>query len=188
MTVLAWLKAYAAHDDPATHAANIVAMVVGWNGPFYPIYMVFLLGWQIAGASLLTTLAAPLFLAIPLLSRRSSVAARLLLPLIGAANTVWCLKLLGADSGIDLFFLPCVILAVLLYRRREKPPFLVSVFIPSLLNFLPTTFLGATLIPLNGGQASSMRTLNESSVICLTVFIAFQFSNLLRNGADDCNC
>jgi hypothetical protein len=39
MTVAAWLRRYAAHPDPATATANLVALVVASNGPFYPLYV-----------------------------------------------------------------------------------------------------------------------------------------------------
>ena len=43
MTATALLGRYAAHADPATAAANLVALVLAGNGPFYPLYVLALL-------------------------------------------------------------------------------------------------------------------------------------------------
>ena len=92
---LAALRAYGAHADPATRIANTIALLVGFNGPFYPLYVWFLL--PEAGPAALATMAmSPAFLAIPWLSRRSAVAARAALPVVGLVNTVWTAALLGA--------------------------------------------------------------------------------------------
>jgi hypothetical protein len=33
------LRRYVASDDPRVAAANLVAMVLAWNTPFYPLYL-----------------------------------------------------------------------------------------------------------------------------------------------------
>ena len=71
-TLTARLRTYAAHDDPATTVANAIALIVGWNGPFYPLYVVALAGAGVGPAVALTALSTPFFLAIPALARRSS--------------------------------------------------------------------------------------------------------------------
>ncbi len=38
------VRHYIAHEDPATRVANLIAMVVGANGPLYPVYMIVLIG------------------------------------------------------------------------------------------------------------------------------------------------
>lgn len=87
MNLLARCRAYAGHPDPAAAATNVVALVVALNGPFYPLYIIGLIGW--AGVSTFATmLSSPLFFAVPWLSRRSSLAGRVALPLIGTINTV----------------------------------------------------------------------------------------------------
>jgi hypothetical protein len=87
MRAAAWLRRYAAHPDPATAATNVVALVVASNGPFYPLYVLALIGWDHTGAWL-TMLASPLFLVVPALSRASPRAGRAALPLIDITNTV----------------------------------------------------------------------------------------------------
>jgi hypothetical protein len=118
MNVLARCRAYAGHPDPAAAATNVVALVVALDRPFYPLYIIGLIGWSDVPA-FATMLASPLFFAVPWLSRRSSLAGRVALPLIGTINTVWCARLLGVASGVQLFCLPCIMLAALLYRDGQ---------------------------------------------------------------------
>ena len=98
VTMTGWLGRYVAHPDPATAAANLVALVVAGNGPFYPLYVLALIGWGHNGAWL-TMLATPFFAAVPAVSRWRSWAGRGALPLVGIANTVWCSALLGIGVG-----------------------------------------------------------------------------------------
>jgi hypothetical protein len=180
MTLLERLRAYLAHEDPAAQTANLIAVVVGWNGPFYPIYMIALIGWKVALPSLLTTSATPLLLAIPLLTRRSSSLGRLALPVIGSINTFWCLKLLAHETDVDLFFLPCIVLATLLFRNGERWLFWSAVALPAALYLLAERSIGQPAIALSSTEASRLATLNEGSVFMLMVFIAVQFVSLLR--------
>lgn len=184
-TLAARLRAYAAHGDPATAMANAIALIVGWNGPFYPLYVVALAGAEVWPAVALTALAAPFFLAIPALARRSSRAGRLALPLIGTANTLWCIKLLGPACGLQLFLLPCVMLAALLHRRSERPLLVLAAAGAVAAYALPERVLGAALIPLPPEVTSRLAALNEASVLALTVVIAWQLAALLRDARWD---
>ena len=116
MKALAALRAYGAHADPATRIANTIALLVGFNGPFYPLYVWFLV--PEAGTVALATMAmSPVFLAIPWLSRRNAVAGRAALPVAGLANTVWTAALLGPATGVGAFAFPCIALAGLCWRE-----------------------------------------------------------------------
>ncbi len=114
--VFAAFGAYVHHRDATTRLSNAVAVMVGLNGPFYPLYV-----WWIvpeAGLVALTTMAAsPGFLAIPWLARRQAGLARVALPVIGLANTVWTLALLGPATGAGVFVYPCILLAGLCWRE-----------------------------------------------------------------------
>lgn len=66
---MSWLARYRAHPDPAVQTANTVALVVGSNGPFYPLYVWWLVP-ETGLIPLLTMLATPFFLAVPLVKRR----------------------------------------------------------------------------------------------------------------------
>ena len=180
MTWLARLRAYGAHGDPAAEAANIVALVVGWNGPFYPLYVVALAGTQALWPSLLTMLATPFFLAAPWLSRLSSPAARFGFVLVGTLNTVWCTKLMGAASGVGLFLLPCAALTALLFRTRERWLMWSALALPVAAYFVPDRAYGPPLMALDAQAAARLGALNAASVLMLTAFIALRFASLLR--------
>lgn len=177
---LGWLRAYSAHEDPAASVCNFVALVVGWNGPFYPVYLIALAGGSIAAPALLTMLATPFFLAIPLLSQRSSLAGRLGLPLIGTVNTLWCIKLLGSATAVGLFLLPCVVLATLLFRRRELPWLLFAAAVPVAARLIPDAVFDPPLIALSAAATARVASLNIGSVATLTVLLVLQIAGLLR--------
>jgi len=112
-------KAYFAHDDPLVATANLVAIVVLWNQPFYPLYVYWAVGPDIA-PTFYTFLSTPFFLAVPALARVNSRAGRALLPLAGIGNTVLSAKVFGIASGVEIFLLPCVLLGFVLFRPAER--------------------------------------------------------------------
>ncbi len=177
---LARLRAYAAHNDPATAMANTVALSVGANMPFYPLYMLAFLGWRVFPFCLLTALATPAFLIVPWLSSYSSRGGRLALPIIGTVNTMWCLKLLGPASGVGLFLFPCILLAALLFRAGERWLCLGLASLALMLYFLSGHILGVPIIPLNANEARVITVLNAASVATLTWLLALLFSSLLE--------
>ncbi len=178
MKILAWLRGYMSHPDPQAAAANYVAMVVGWNTPFYPLYLLAMPGGGIFPAGWLTLLATPFFLSVPAVMRRSTLAGRLMVPGFGAANCVFGSWVLGAQSGTMLFLVPCAILAALLYRPSERlwrlgllgavlGAFVVCTYwLPSLTNLAPDTLAAIT-------------RLNSFSMICLIGFIALIYAPLM---------
>ena len=117
--MIAWLRRYADHEDPLVAAGNFVALVLAWNQPFYPLYLWFILGRD-AWIGLPDTLSGFVFFAIPGVARRHPLLGRALLPVAGMLNVVLCMKLLGEASGIWLLLFPCIMLAALLFRWRER--------------------------------------------------------------------
>jgi hypothetical protein len=184
VTLLARLRVWRAHDDPAAETANTIAILVGWNGPFYPLYLLGLIGRHVASTAPLTLFATPLFLALPWLSRRSSQAGRFGLVLVGSLNTLWCMKLMGPGSGVELFLLPCIALAALLFRRREQWVMLVAAVLPCASYFAPESMLGTPLMGLSAPELSQLYALNATSVLLLLLVLAAQFAWLLRRIAD----
>ena len=176
MNALAWLRRYAAHPDPATAVANLVALVVAGNGPFYPLYVLALIGWDRAGAWL-TMLASPLFFAVPALSRGSPRAARMALPLIGIANTVWCAALFGPTSGIALFLLPCIVLALLVPHTDERYLALPLAGLAIACMIVLTEFSFSGLMYVEPTAAASLARLNLLSGTILTAFVALSLAN-----------
>ena len=116
----AGVRASAAHPDPLAEAGNWVALTIGSHLPFWPLYIFAVAGWDAMPSSLLTASMTPLFLAIPLLSRRSGLLARVATPVLGVANTVFTIWVLGINSGTEVFLVPCSALAALIFRRSER--------------------------------------------------------------------
>lgn len=179
-TLLARLRAYAAHEDPLVATANLVALVVAGNIPFYPVYHLALLGWD-GWPSLFEALAAPLFFAIPWVSRRSSLAGRALPPLIGVANTLFCMKIMGQASGNALFFVPCVVAAALSFRATERWIMLPLVWLPVAAFLFSIDRLGPPLAPFTDAEFATMLRLNAVSA---GVFVGFLGMLYGRSGTE----
>ncbi len=177
------LRRYASHPDPQAEAANWVSLVVGWNTPFYPLYLLAMPGHGIFPAGWLTLLATPVFLGIPAVTRRNPLLGRLLVPGFGATNCVFGTWVLGPQSGTSLFLIPCAILAALLYRPGERllrlgllgavlAAFVVCAYwLPSLTDLAPET-------------SAAITRLNSFSVICLIAFIALIYAPLMGKPAE----
>lgn len=114
------MRAFAHHRDPLVEASNWVALLIGTHLPFWPLYVWWSAGAQALPTALLTMALTPLFLVIPLISQRSGLLGRVATLLMGIANTVFTLWILGANSGTALFFAPCTALAALSFRRSER--------------------------------------------------------------------
>ncbi len=112
-----WTR-YVGSDDPRVGAANLVAMVLAWNTPFYPLYLRGTAGAGMWPGGWLMLCVFPAFLAVPALTRRWPTGGRVLLVTIGTANTLFCTWLLGEASGTPLFLLPCVTLACVAVPAR----------------------------------------------------------------------
>ena len=171
------IRAYDTHPDPATALACFLALVLGSNGPFYPLYVIAVVGWSRGHAAFLTMAAMPLFLAIPALARRSPAAGRIALWLVGTINTVWCMKLLGPATGVGLFLLPCITLAALLPGRVLA---LAAAGLPLLPLLLPVAAFAPPILSLTAAEDGRLATLNGFSAACLTALIALRMAGLLQ--------
>ncbi|MBL8584619.1 MAG: hypothetical protein JNL61_20635 [Rhizobiaceae bacterium] len=178
------IEAYAAHDDPRSQAANWIALVVAWNQPFYPLYLWWIVGLEKTAPSLLTFLSTPVFAAIPALSRRHPLAARALLPLAGIANGFLATKALGVGSGVQMFLLPCALIAAALFRPSERLLGLSMVALCAAAYFLPDRWYGPALADYTAAEIAAMARLNILSAATLVVFIGLLMSNLAERGAD----
>jgi len=173
-----WLGTYASNDEPLAAAGNKVALVLAGNTPFYPMYVVGLAGSEGMPALLMTLFAFPVFAMIPAVSRRHPLLGRAMLSLAGSFNTLFCTWLLGEKSGTELFLIPCLTLASLLFGAGER-------FWMLLLTALP---LGAYVL-LHGHYGSpphlyqddayaSLFSMNAISVGTLSIFLGIVFSGL----------
>lgn len=113
------MRALTHHNDPLTQATNKVALLLAGNTPFYPLYLWFILGRAGWPWLLLTALSTPFFAATIWLARRHGLGARVWLCACASLNTAWVAWLLGPPAGVALFFLPCLVLAVLVFRTSE---------------------------------------------------------------------
>lgn len=111
---------FVGHSDPLVEASNKVALTIGTHLPFWPLYVWWCAGFQWNWSMVATLALAPLFIAIPLLSRRHRLLARIATPVAGIANTLFTTWLLGVASGTELFFVPCAAFAAMLFRRSER--------------------------------------------------------------------
>jgi len=124
------IKAFARHRDPLAEMSNWVALLIGSHLPFWPLYIWLSAGAQALPSALLSAAMTPVFLVIPLLSRRSGLVGRMAMLLSGVANTVLTNWVLGENTGTVLFLGPCAALAAVLFRRDERRPMLCFTLLP----------------------------------------------------------
>ncbi|MBU6418218.1 MAG: hypothetical protein KGQ79_00625 [Proteobacteria bacterium] len=180
MKIISSMKAYIANPDPLTGKSCLVAAIIGANGPVYPFYLSFMIGFAAAAPAFITMLASPFFLAIPLLARFHPLAARTALPLLGTLNTFWCIKLLGASSGVELFLLPCISLAALSFNARERWLSFALLALPIGFYIVQpyVTGLATPLLHFSPAQLQALVTLNAASVGMLTAFLGLTYARL----------
>lgn len=177
--VMAALKAYAHHPDPRVATANFFALLVASNQPFYPLYVYWTVGPEI-GPTAWTFLSTPFFLAVPALSRWNTLVGRAMLPLAGIANTLLSAKVFGVASGVEIFLVPCAVLALLIFRPHER---WIAAFplvgVCFLAYFVLHGAYGAPFHLYSEAQYAALLRLNMMSAGGLTAFTALSFSTLL---------
>jgi hypothetical protein len=157
-----------------TSASVATAWIILANKPIYPLYV-----WWFAGegmlASTATMLTAPLYAAVILLARRSGFAARVALPLVGLADTLFETKLFGGASGTELFLAPCALLAGLAFGEREIAWSRgLALLIGAAFVVLHGRF-GAPLYPWSAPALGRLASVNAYAVASLSVFIAWRY-------------
>jgi hypothetical protein len=176
---MAALKAYAHHPDPRVATANFFALLVASNQPFYPLYFYWSVGPEI-GPTAWTFLSTPVFLAVPAVSRWNTVLGRALLPVAGIANTLLSAKVFGVASGVEIFLIPCAVLALLIFRPSER---WIAAFPLAGFCFLAYVLLhdayGAPRHLYSAAEYGALLRLNMLSAGGLTAFTALSFSTLL---------
>ena len=133
------LRAYPGNPDERIAACNMIAMVVAWSQPTYPLYLHWFVGGD-AWVACITFLSTPVFLAVPFVSRRHPLAGRALLPVAGIGNSVLSHWAFGAASGVDWFLLPCAIIPVLAFRRSEWRVAVTLVALAAIVFVAPAAF------------------------------------------------
>ncbi len=157
---------------------NFIAVMVGTNQPFFPIYVYFVVGRDFWPA-FAGVLSMPFFLAVPWLARRRPLAARALLLLAGSANVMLMTWALGEASALELFFVPCATIAALLFRRAERVAMLALVGLPLLLYFLSRGRYPPPWHAYTEDQFAALRGLSAATVAGFIAFIGVVFGRLL---------
>ncbi|WP_245339576.1 hypothetical protein [Rhizobium sp. CIAT894] len=177
-TLVAGVRAYARNDDSRVGAANVIALLVASNQPFYPLYLFSLVSADIKPA-LFTFLSTPLFLAVPAVARWNGLAGRALLPMAGIGNTVLSAWLFGTASAVEIFLIPCGVIALLLFRPGER---VVGLALTALAVAAFLVLHDAYSLPLarySATEYAALARLNLISASTLTAFVAILFSNIL---------
>lgn len=172
------VAAYAAHDDPMAAACNLIALVVASNQPFYPLYVHWAVGEHV-WPTFLTFLSTPFFLAVPALSKRSTRAGRSLLVLAGIANTVLSTKAFGRASGVEIFLIPCALIAATFFRPSERLIALPLIGLALTVYLTPNGTYGSPLQPYSASEYGAFLRLNAVSAGSLTVFVGLVASGML---------
>jgi len=178
---MAALKAYVHHPDPRVATANFFALLVASNQPFYPLYFYWTVGPEI-GPTVWTFLSTPFFLAVPAVARWNTVLGRALLPIAGIANTMLSAKVFGVASGVEIFLIPCAVLALLIFRPSERwiAAFPLAGFC-FLAYFLFHDAYGAPAHLYSAAEYAALLRLNMMSAAGLTACTALVFSTLLAD-------
>jgi len=170
---LSLLRRYAAADDPRVSAANLVALVLAWNTPFYPLYLLGAAGTTMRYSAWLTLCSFPLFFAVPAITRWNAIWGRVVLAVAGIANTIFCTWLLGEASGTALFLLPCITLAALLFRRSEIKALCPLLILPIMVGVGMNGRYPFSPFACSGEGCANILWLNAVSVAVLLAFLGF---------------
>lgn len=172
------IAAYVHSDDPLVAASNLIAIIVAINQPFFPLSIHWLVGDD-HGASFVTFFSTPFFLAVPVVTRLSSVAGRAMLPIVGIFNTLVSAQAFGAASGVELFLCPCAMITGMSLRQSERMIVLgiVGLALGGFVLLHDRAAAASTLF--SPAEYSSFVSLNVWSVAVLIVFAALTYSKAL---------
>lgn len=169
---------YAAHDDPMVAACNLIALVVASNQPFYPLYVYWAVSDHIS-PTFFTFLSTPFFLAVPAVARRYPKSGRALLPLAGMANTVLSTKVFGQASGVEIFLVPCALIAATFFRASERFLAFILIGVALLIYLGLGGAYGAPAHVYAPSEYTAFFRLNATSAGTLTVFVGLIASGLI---------
>jgi len=178
--LVARIRSYTRHPDPRIAAANAVSLLVASNQPFYPLYLFWLVSRDITPAWF-TFLSTPFFLAVPAVARWNGIAGRALLPLAGIGNTMLSAWLFGTASAVEIFLVPCGVLALLLFRPKERLARLLLTALAFGAFLLLHDAYGPPMTMYDAAEYAALARLNIISASALTAFVVLLFSNLLAD-------
>ena len=183
MKWLRWFHDYAAHPEPRTALANLVALLIVSNQPFYPLYVYWLVGAP-AWVTLVSFLSTPFFFAVPAVARRNALAGRVLLCVTGTLNTVLCVWAVGEASGVGMFYFACILIGVLLFRASERAVMAICAGLPVAAFWFLRHRLGAPLHTFSADEYSSLVTLHAVSVGSLIAFVGYKASTSIAAASE----
>ena len=175
------LARYVAHPDPLAATGNLVALLVGSNQPLYPLTLYWVTGADVTGL-FLVFLSAPCFLAVPIVMRHSALAGRVMLVVVGSVDTFISAKVYGQASGAELYLGPCILLAAMLFRKREQwlSFGLIALIIVGIL--VAHDRYGASFLAWSDKDYATLLYLNIVYVAILTAFIGLGLGRARGDG------
>jgi hypothetical protein len=177
--MLRWYRAYTATDDPHVSACNTIAMVLAWNQPYYPLYLWWIVGHD-AWVGIPDAFTGILFFAVPAIARRSGIAGRIALIVLSVANVVFCSMMLGEAAGVQLLYLPCGMLAAMLFRWRERWVMLAMTALPLVTWLLTRGRLDNPPVRFTPEAYASLFYLNAVSAGALMMFFGWLLAGINR--------
>jgi hypothetical protein len=162
--------------DARTAACVSAAWLILFDKPVYPIYVWALIGADAATRSLATLALAPLYAAVLALAGRSARWARIALPLVGLADTVYATKLMGPDAGTESFLVACGLLAIVGFSAPEARISRSLVVVVFLAFVALHGRYGASLQAWTAGEVARLFTLNLYGAASLVAFIGLRFA------------
>lgn len=173
MDALRRLWAYFDAPTPRGSIAASVSFIIVSNQPFYPLYLYLLLGGR-AWPSLLSWLSGPIFAAVPYLLRQGEARGAAALMVAGIGNTALCTAALGPASGVELFYLPCLVLPLLTLAGRERLIGLGATVAAIVLLMALVRLVGFEgLVAISAEETATLQRINAFSVTGLTCVMAF---------------
>ena len=177
--MLRWFRAYTRADDPHVSACNTIAMVLAWNQPYYPFYLWWIVGRD-AWVGIPDAFSGLLFFAIPAIARRSPLLGRIALVALSVANVVFCSMMLGEAAGVQLLYLPCGMLAAMLFTWRERFIMLAMTALPLVVWYETRGRLDIPPIRLTPEAYATLFTLNAVSAGALMMFFGWLLAGINR--------
>lgn len=167
------------HPDASARIANAIALLVAASQPFYPLYL-----HSVAGAAAwpawLVLATTPAYATIPMFSRRHGRLARAMLPIVGVVNTLIAVKALGPASGVELFYLPCILAATALTKPGATWLAVLLVAMVAFAYLVAGGWLGPPLAAIPPDDLSAMVRLHAVSAAGLIAFSGFQLRSAMQ--------
>ncbi len=158
-------------------------MVIAWNQPYYPLYLWWIVGRD-AWVGIPDAFSGILFFAVPAIARRSGMLGRVAMVVLSVANVVFCSMMLGEAAGVQLLFLPCGMLAAMLFTWRERFVMLAMTALPLVVWLMTRGRLDIPLVRFSQEAYASFFTLNAVSAGSLMVFFGWLLAGISRAEAD----